>query len=61
MSEELKKELKKINKQILEARESYKLSASSICYNKSIYNRIIELETQAQEITKLMKAFYYVK
>ena len=28
---------------------------------RNIYNRIIELETQAQEITKLMKAFYYVK
>ena len=61
MSEELRKELKKINKQILEARESYKLSALNSHYNKSIYNRIIELETQAQEITKLMKAFYYVK
>ena len=61
MSEELRKELKNINKQILEARESYKLSASNGHYNKSIYNRIIELETQAQEITKLMKAFYYVK
>ena len=61
MSEELRKELKKINKQILEARESYKLLASNGYYNKSIYNRIIELETQAQEITKLMKAFYYIK
>lgn len=61
MSEELRKELKKINKQILEARESYKLLASNGHYNKDIYNRIIELETQAQEITKLMKAFYYVK
>ena len=61
MSEELRKELKKINKQILEARESYKLSALNGHYNKSIYNRIIELETQAQEITKLMKDFYYVK
>ena len=47
MSEELRKELKKINKQILEARESYKLSALNGHYNKSIYNRIIELETQA--------------
>ena len=61
MSEELRKELKKINKQILEARKLYKLSASNGCYNKSVHNRIIELETQAQEITKLMKAFYYVK
>ena len=61
MSEELRKELKNINKQILEARESYKLSASNGYYNKNIYNRIIELEAQAQEITKLMKAFYYVK
>ena len=61
MSEKLRKELKNINKQILEARESYKLSASNGRYNKNIYNRITELETQAQEITKLMKAFYYVK
>ena len=61
MSEEIRKEIKKINKQILEARESYKLSASNGRYNKNIYNRIIELETQAQEITKLMKAFYYIK
>ena len=61
MSEELRKELKNINKQILEARESYKLSASNGHYNKIVYNRIIELEAQAQEITKLMKAFYYVK
>jgi len=61
MSEELRKELKKINKQILEDRESYKLSALNGHYNKSIYNRIIELETQSQEITKLMKDFYYVK
>ena len=61
MSEELRKELKNINKQISEARESYRLSALNGDYNKSIYNRIIELETQAQEITKLMKAFYYVK
>ena len=61
MSEELRKELKKINKQMLEDRESYKLSALNGHYNKSIYNRIIELETQAQEITKLMKTFYYVK
>ena len=61
MSEEIRKELKKINKQILEDRESYKLSALNGHYNKSIYNRIIELETQSQEITKLMKDFYYVK
>ena len=61
MSEELRKELKSINKQILEARESYNLSALNGYYNKSIYNRITELETQAQEITKLMKDFYYVK
>ena len=61
MSEELRKELKNINKQILESRESYRLSALNGHYNKHIYNRIIELETQAQEITKLMKAFYYVK
>ena len=61
MSEELRKELKNINKQILEARESYRLSALNCRYNKHIYNRITELETQAQEITKLMKAFYYVK
>ena len=61
MSEELRKELKNINKQILEARDSYNLSASNGHYNKNIYNRITELETQAQEITKLMKAFYYVK
>ena len=61
MSEELRKELKNINKQILEARESYKLSASNGHYNKNIYNRIAELEVQAQEVTKLMKAFYYVK
>ena len=61
MSEELRKELKNINKQILEARELYNLSASNGYYNKNIYNRITELETQAQEITKLMKAFYYVK
>ena len=61
MSEELRKELKNINKQILEARESYKLSALNGHYNKNTYNRIIELETQAQEITKLMKTFYYVK
>ena len=61
MSEELRKELKNINKQIFEARESYKLSASNGRYNKNIYNKIIELETQAQEITKLMKSFYYVK
>ena len=61
MSEKLKKELKSINKQILEARESYKFSALNGHYNKGIYNRIIELETQAQEITKLMKDFYYVK
>ena len=61
MSEELRKELKNINKQIFEARESYKLSASNGRYNKNIYNRITELENQAQEITKLMKAFYYVK
>ena len=61
MSDELRKEMKNINKQILEARESYNLSASNGRYNKYIYNRIIELETQAQEITKLMKAFYYVK
>ena len=53
MSEELRKELKNINKQILEARESYKLSASNGYYNKNIYNRIIELEAQAQEITKI--------
>ena len=61
MSEELRKELKNINKQILEARDSYKLSASNGHCSKNIYNRIIELETQAQEITKLMKTFYYVK
>ena len=61
MSEELRKELKNINKQILEARESYRLSALNGSYNKSVYNRIIELEAKAQEITKLMKAFYYVK
>lgn len=61
MSEELRKELKNINRQILEARESYKLSASNGYYNKSMYNRIIELESQAQEITKLMKSYYYVK
>ena len=61
MSEELRKELKNINKQILEARESYNLSASNGYYDKNIYNRITELEAQAQEITKLMKAFYYVK
>lgn len=61
MSEELRKELKKINKQILEARESYKLSALNGHYNKNIYNRITELEIQAQEITKLMKAFCYIK
>ena len=61
MSEKLKKELKSINKQILEARESYELSALNGHYNKNVYNRIIELETQAQEITKLMKAFYYIK
>ncbi len=61
MSEELRKKLRKINKQISEARESYKLSASNGSYNKNIYNRIIELESQAQEITKLMKTFYYVK
>ena len=61
MSEELRKELKNINKQISEARESYRLSALNGHYNKNIYNRIIELEAQAQEITKLMKAFYYVK
>ena len=61
MSEEFRKEMKNINKQILEARESYKLLASNGHCSKNIYNRIIELETQAQEITKLMKAFYYVK
>lgn len=61
MSEELRKELKNINKQILEARELYRLSASNGHYNKNIYNRIAELEVQAQEVTKLMKAFYYVK
>ena len=61
MSEELRKELKNINKQILEAREFYKLSASNGYYNKSVYNRLAALETQAQEITKLMKTFYYVK
>ena len=61
MSEELNKEFKEINKQLFEARESYKLSALNGHYNKSIYNRIIELETQAQEITKLMKDFYYIK
>ena len=61
MSEELRKELKNINKQIFEARESYNLSALNGYYNKNIYNRIVELETQSQEITKLMKDFYYVK
>ena len=61
MSEELSKELKEINKQLFEARELYRLSALNGYYNKNIYNRITELETQAQEITKLMKAFYYVK
>ena len=61
MSEEIRKELKEINKQLFEARELYRLSASNGHYNKNIYNRITELETQAQEITKLMKAFYYVK
>ena len=61
MSEELSKELKEINKQLVEARELYRLSALNGYYNKNIYNRIIELEAQAQEITKSMKAFYYVK
>ena len=61
MSEELRKEMKNINKQILEARESYNLSASSGYYNKNIYNRIIELEAQAQTVIKLMKRYYYVK
>ena len=61
MSEELSKELKEINKQLVEARELYRLSALNGYYNKNIYNRIIELEAQVQEITKLMKAFYYVK
>ena len=61
MSEELRKELKNINKQILEARDSYNLSASNGYYNKSVYNRIIELEAQAQTVIKLMKRYYYVK
>ena len=34
MSEELRKELKNINKQISEARESYRLSALNGYYNK---------------------------
>jgi len=61
MSEELSKELKEINKQLFEARELYRLSALNGEHDKDIYYRITELETQAQEITKLMKAFYYVK
>ena len=59
MSEKLRKELKNINKQISEARESYRLSALNGEHDKDIYYRIVELE--AQEITKLMKVFYYVK
>ena len=61
MSEELRKELKNINKQILEARDSYNLSASNGYYNKNIYNRIIEIEAQAQTVIKLMKRYCYVK
>lgn len=61
MSEELSKEINEINKQLFEARELYRLSSLNGHYNKNIYNRIIELEIQAQEITKLMKAFYYIK
>ena len=61
MSEELRRKLKEVNRELFEARESYKLSALNGSYNKNIYNRIVELETQAQEITKLMKAFYYIK
>ena len=61
MSEELSKELKEINKQLFEARELYRLSALNGEHDKDICYRITELETQAQEITKLMKAFYYVK
>ena len=61
MSEELRKELKNINKQILEARESYNVSASNGEHDKDIYYRIVELEAQAQTVIKLMKAFYYVK
>ena len=52
MSEELRKELKNINKQILEARESYKFSASNGHYNKNIYNRIIELENSSSRNNK---------
>ena len=61
MSEELRKELKEINKQLFEARESYRLSALNGEHDKDTNYRIVELEAQAQEITKLMKAFYYVK
>ena len=61
MSEELSKELKEINKQLFEARESYRLSALNGKHDKDIYYRIVELEAQAQTVIKLMKAFYYVK
>ena len=61
MSEEIRKEIKEINKQLFEARESYRLSALNGEHDKDTYYRIVELEAQAQTVIKLIKAFYYVK
>lgn len=60
MSEELNKELKQINREIIKAREDYNISVESGTPNKQMYYIIIEIEAQHQMVIKLMKKYYQV-
>lgn len=61
MSEELRKELKQIEKEIVKIRKEYRESLSTGTNNKQLYYKIIELEAQSQVVIKLMRKYYFVK
>lgn len=60
MSEELNKELKQINREIIKVREDYNMSVESGTPDKQIYYKVIELEAQHQMVIKLMKKYHQV-
>ena len=61
MSEELNKEIKQINREIIKVREDYNMSVESGAPDKQMYYKVIELEAQYQMVIKLMKKYYQVQ